>query len=48
MIFPIIFTFGFTPEGGQAWFQNVAVTFLQAPAALLVSTTFLSYLCLRP
>lgn len=41
MIFPIIFTFGFAPEGGPGLvFKTLPVLFSQLPGALFISTAF--------
>lgn len=41
MIFPIIFTFGFTPQGGEGLvFKTLPVLFSRLPGALLISTIF--------
>lgn len=41
MIFPIIFTFGFAPEGGPGLvFKTLPVLFSKLPGALFVSTSF--------
>lgn len=41
MIFPIIFTFGFSPEGGRGLiFKTLPVLFSQLPGSLLISTAF--------
>lgn len=41
MIFPIIFTFGFSPEGGRGLiFKTLPVLFAQLPGSLLISTAF--------
>src|SRR5262249_36056358 len=41
MIFPIIFTFGFAPQGGPGLvFKTLPVLFAKLPGALLISTTF--------
>ncbi len=41
MIFPIIFTFGFTPQSGPGLvFKTLPVLFAKLPGALLISTTF--------
>lgn len=41
MIFPIIFTFGFTPEEGPGLlFKTLPVLFSKLPGTLLISTTF--------
>lgn len=41
MIFPIIFTFGFAPEGGPGLvFKTLPVLFAKLPGALFISTTF--------
>lgn len=41
MIFPIIFTFGFTPEEGRGLvFKTLPVLFTKLPGALLISITF--------
>ena len=40
-IFPIIFTFGFSPEAGRGLvFKTLPVLFAKLPGALLISTTF--------
>lgn len=40
-IFPIIFTFGFSPEGGRGLiFKTLPLLFAKLPGALLISTTF--------
>jgi NSS family neurotransmitter:Na+ symporter len=41
MIFPIIFTFGFNPEGGPGLiFQTLPFLFGKLPGAIIISTTF--------
>lgn len=41
MIFPIIFTFGFAPEGGPGLvFKTLPVLFAKLPGALFISTAF--------
>jgi NSS family neurotransmitter:Na+ symporter len=41
MIFPIIFTFGFAPEGGPGLvFKTLPILFAKLPGALLISTAF--------
>lgn len=41
MIFPIIFTFGFTPEGGFGLvFQTMPILFAKLPGTLVLSTIF--------
>ncbi len=41
MIFPIIFTFGFAPQGGPGLvFKTLPVLFAKLPGALLISTAF--------
>lgn len=41
MVFPIIFTFGFTPEAGPGLvFKTLPLLFAKVPASLLISTTF--------
>ena len=41
MIFPIIFTFGFTPEAGPGLvFKTLPVLFAKLPGALFISTAF--------
>lgn len=41
MIFPIIFTFGFSPEGGPGLvFKTLPLLFAKLPASLFISTTF--------
>lgn len=41
MIFPIIFTFGFAPEGGPGLlFRTLPVLFAKLPGALFISTAF--------
>lgn len=41
MIFPIIFTFDFSPEGGRGLiFKTLPVLFAQLPGSLLISTAF--------
>lgn len=41
MIFPVIFTFGFTPEEGRGLvFKILPLLFAKLPGALLISTTF--------
>lgn len=41
MIFPVIFTFGFAPEGGAGLvFKTLPILFAKLPGALLISTTF--------
>lgn len=41
VIFPIIFTFGFAPEGGPGLvFKTLPVLFAQLPGALIISTLF--------
>lgn len=41
MIFPIIFTFGFDPQGGPGLiFQTLPYLFSQLPGSILISTTF--------
>jgi neurotransmitter:Na+ symporter, NSS family len=41
MIFPIIFTFGFTPESGPGLvFKTLPVLFAKLPGALFISTSF--------
>lgn len=41
MIFPVIFTFGFAPEGGAGLvFRTLPILFAKLPGALLISTTF--------
>lgn len=41
MIFPVIFTFGFPPEGGAGLvFKTLPILFAKLPGALLISTTF--------
>lgn len=45
MIFPIIFTFGFKPEGGFGLvFQTMPVLFAKLPGTLLLSTVFFTLL----
>lgn len=46
MIFPIIFTFGFSPEEGRGLvFKTLPLLFSKLPASLLISTTFFILLC---
>lgn len=41
VIFPIIFTFGFSPEGGRGLvFKTLPVLFSKLPGAILISTAF--------
>lgn len=41
MIFPVIFTFGFSPEGGRGLiFKTLPVLFSQLPGSLVISTSF--------
>lgn len=41
IIFPVIFTFGFTPEGGPGLvFKTLPVLFAKLPGALIISTLF--------
>ncbi len=41
VIFPIVFTFGFAPQGGPGLiFQTLPVVFAQLPAGVLLSTVF--------
>lgn len=41
MIFPVIFTFGFAPEGGAGLvFKTLPILFAKLPGAMLISTTF--------
>lgn len=44
-IFPIVFTFGFPPEGGPGLvFQTLPVLFAKLPASILISTIFFALL----
>lgn len=41
MIFPVIFTFGFAPEGGRGLiFKTLPLLFSKLPGSLIISTTF--------
>ncbi|MBM3202264.1 MAG: sodium-dependent transporter [Chlamydiae bacterium] len=41
MIYPIVFSFGFSPEGGPGLvFQTLPVLFAKLPASILISTVF--------